>query len=413
MAGIRDDLTIIAVDDTGTGRDGTPIDEAWLDQYTDAIDEWVYSPTNPTIKPRQITDEVETARGTQASLSDWHLVEHNADGTHNLGSGSLATFVTSSQLLGGLGGVNLVTNDDFLLWPDGDSSAPDGYTLAGAGAVIARAGTGLGDTNRKVGDFCAKITRGGADVTLTKSLLSGAAFTRAEYLKQLYACAGAWVLCSTPNVARVAINDGVGTTASSYHTGGGTWEFLAVTRQINVAATQLAFIPQVNNSDVAAYFSGGTLLVLTSNQTLTRYVESPVVYGTIHLASSGNIGVSTNFGRETLARSGIVKDVQCHMKTAPVGSAAIFDVNSWDGGALTSMFSTRPQIADGANDGGAQPDTTYARRCLRGWSGSSRPVGGLLTADIDQIGSGTAGADLHIDVRVLQYVSPLERYQTT
>ena len=412
MAGIRDNITIPVVNDTGTGRDGTPVDEAWSDQLLDAIDAWVYSPTNPTIQPFETTDRVEAARGTAASLDARIDLEHNEDGTHKL-TGTLGSFVTSTQLLGGLGGVNLVTNDDYQLWPDGDSAAPDGYTLAGAGAVIARAGTGLGDTNRKIGDFCAKITRGGADVTLTKTILSGAAFGRADYLKQLYACAGMWVKCSTPNVARVVINDGVGSTASSYHTGGGAWEFLPVTRQINVAATQLALIPQVNNSDVAAYFSGGTLLILTSNQTLTRYVESPVIYGTIHFATSGNITVATNVGRETPARSGIVKDVQCHLKTAPVGSAAIFDVNSWDGASLTSMFSTRPEIGDGVNDGGAQPDTTYARRCLRAFSGASRPVGGLITVDIDQIGSGTAGADLHVDVRVMQYVSPLERYQTT
>jgi hypothetical protein len=388
------------------------VDEAWYDALLDAIDAWVYSPTNPTIQPFETTDRVEAARGTAASLDARLDLEHNEDGTHKL-TGTLSAFVTSTQFLGGLGGVNLITNDDFQLWPDGDSAAPDLYTLAGGGAAIARAGTGLGDTNRKIGDFCAKITRGGADVTLTKPILASAAFTRADYLKGLYACGGAWVKCSSPNVARVAIYDGVGTTTSSYHTGGGAWEFLPVTRPVNVAATVLSIIPQVNNSDVAAYFSGLCCMVLTSSQSLTRYIESPVIYGTIHFASSGAIAIATNFGRETLARPGIVKDVQCHLKTAPVGSAAIFDVNSWDGASLTSMFSTRPQIADGANDGGAQPDTTYARRCLRGFSGSSRPVGGLVTVDIDQVGSGTAGEDLHVDVRVMQYVSPLERFQTT
>jgi hypothetical protein len=405
MAGIRDDITIPVVDDTGTGRDGTPADEAWVDQLLDAIDAWVYSPANPTVQPNDITDEVVTARAAypnlDARLDDLALAS------------SVATNVTAGQMLGGLGGVNLVTVDDFLLWPDGDAAAPDTWTLAGAGATIARAGTGLGDTNRKIGDFCAKITRAGTDVTLTKTLLTGSAFTRADYLKQQYACGGAWVKCSTPNVARVAIFDGVGTTTSAYHTGGGAFEFLPVTRQINIAATALAIIPQVNNSNVAAYFSGATLLILDSSQTLTRYVECPVQYGTMHFAVGGTIAVSTNVGREGPARSGIVKDVQCHLKTAPTGQAAIFDVNSWDGAALTSMFSTRPQIAAAANDGGAQPDTTYARRCLRGFSGSSRPVGGLVTVDIDQVGSGVAGADVHVDVRVMQYVSPLERYQTT
>lgn len=405
MAGIRDDISIPVVNDTGTGRDGTPVDEAWVDQLLDAIDAWVFSPTNPTVQPNDIIDEVVTARAAypnlDARLDDFALAS------------SVVTNVTAGQMLGGLGGVNLVTVDDFLLWPDGDAAAPDTWTLVGAGATIARTGTGLGDTNRKVGDFAARITRAGTDATLTKTLLSGAAFTRADYLKNQYACGGMWVKCSSPTVARVAIFDGVGTTTSAYHTGGGAWEFIPVTRQINIAATQLSLIPQVNNSNVAAYFSGATLLILDSNQTLTRYVECPVVYGTIHFAVSGNIGVATNVGRMPPGRSGIVKDVQCNLKTAPTGAAALFDVNSWDGAALTSMFSVRPQIAIAAFDGGAQPDTTYARRCLRAFSGSSRPVGGLVTMDIDQVGSGVTGADLSVDVRVMQYLSPLERYQTT
>jgi hypothetical protein len=208
------------------------------------------------------------------------------------------------------------------------------------------------------------------------------------------------------------VYDGVGYTYSNYHTGGGTWEFLPVTRQINVAASQLTIIPQVNNSNVSAYFSGVVLLVLNTSQTLVRYIESPTLYGTIHFAANGNVGVATNIGRETPARSGIVKDVQCHAKTAPAGQAIIFDVNTWDGASMTSMFSTRPEIAATANDGGAQPDSTYARRCITAFSGSSRPIGGLLTVDIDQIGTGTVGADVHVDIRVLQYASPLERYQT-
>src|SRR6185295_3294214 len=154
-------------------RDGTPVDEAWVDSEHDVIDVWVYSTTNPTVKPKNITDEVVTARAAypnlDARLDDLALAS------------SVATNITAGQFLGGLGGVNLVTVDDFLLWPDGDAAAPDTYTLAGAGAVITRAGTGLGDTNRKIGDFCAKITRAGTDVTLTKNILTGSAFTRADY----------------------------------------------------------------------------------------------------------------------------------------------------------------------------------------------------------------------------------------
>lgn len=411
MAGVRDDAPVVT-DDTGTGRDGTRVDEAWYDALLDAIDEWVYSATNPTVKPNDIIDEVVEARGTEDSLDDRLDVSLNEDGTLKT-TGVLGGYATTTQLLGGIGGKNLITNDDFLLWAAGDSSATTGDTLAGTGVAIARTGTGLGDTNRKVGDFAAKITRGTTDATLTRSILSGTPFTRANWIIGLYAAGGCWVKCSTANAARVAIYDGVGTATSSYHTGGGSWEFLAVTRQINVSADRLELICQVNNSAVAAHFSGRTLFLIDSNLSLPRHVPCDVVYGTFHFASSGNISVATNIGRVTPSRPGIVKDVQLNLKTAPVGAAAIIDVNTWDGASLTSMFSTKPTIADGANDGGAQPDDTYARRCFVGWSGTSIVTGGRVSVDVDQIGSGTAGADLTVEVRAMQYQSPLDRYQTT
>lgn len=410
MAGIRDNAPVV-VDDDGTGRSGTRVDETWYDALLDAIDAWVYSPTNPTVHPFETTDEVVEARGSTISLDTRLDVSLNEDGTLKT-TGVLGGYATVNQLLGGIGGTNLVTNDDFQLWPSGDSAAPDGDVLAGVGAAIARCGTGLGDTNRYIGDFCAKITRAAADVTLTRSILSGTAFTRADFIKGLYAAGGMWVKTSIANHARVAIYDGVGTSTSSYHTGSGNWEFLAVTRQVNIAADRLELIEQVNNAAGDAYFDGRTLFLIDSNLSLPRYVPCPVLYGTFHFASSGNIATGTNIGRLTPSRSGIVKDVQLHLKTAPVGAAAIIDVNTWDGAAHTSMFSSNPQIADGVNDGNAQPDGTYARRCFVGWSGTSLPTGGRITLDIDQIGSGTAGADLTVEVRAMQYQSALERFQS-
>ena len=395
-------------DDSGTGRDGTVFNEAWVDGVIDAINTQVLSATNPTLKPADTIDEVVTARGSKASLDARLDVSINEDGT--LKSSSLTSYVTLVQFLGGLGGVNLVPNDDFLLWPDGDSSAPDGDTLSGAGATIARCGTGLADTTRKVGDFCAKITRAAADAKLTRQLLSGASFTRGNYIIGLYACGGMWVKCSTPNVARVAIYDGAGYTYSAYHTGGGTFEFLPVARQINALATELSLIECVDNAATNAHFSGRTLMLLDASASLPRYVPTPAQKGTIHFALSGNLAGTTNAARMTPGRSGIVTDVQLYAKTAPTGQAAIFDLNTWDGAALTSMFSTRPQIAAAGNVGQAAPDTTYARRCLRTQSGSSLVVGGLLSLDVDQVGSGVAGADASIDVRVLQYQTPLDKF---
>jgi len=407
MAAITADLPAY-VDDSGTGRDGTVVDVAFLDAWRDAINTQVASATNPTIKPKDTIDEVVAARGSLGTLDTRLDVSINEDGTLKTQS----IYATVTQLLGGIGGVNLVQNDDFLLWPAGDAAAPEGYTLAGTGAACARAGTALGDTNRKIGDFCAKLTRGTTDLTLTRTVLGTAAFARADFLKARYAGGGAWVNCATPNIARVAIYDGVGYAYSAYHTGGGTWEWLPVTRLINLAATRLDIIPQVNNSAVAAYFSGLTLVIIDSDLSLPHELLCPVQVGTFHFAVAGVVSGASNIHGYEPGRPAIVKDVQLFAKTAPTGQALIVDVNSWDGASLTSMFSTRPQIADGVYRGGAQPDTTYARRCLAGNSGASLAVGGELTFDVDQVGSGVAGADLRVEVRVMEYQSPLERFQT-
>jgi len=39
-------------------------------------------------------------------------------------------------------------------------------------------------------------------------------------------------------------------------------------------------------------------------------------------------------------------------------------------------------------------------------------AGGLVTVDIDTVGGTVAGADLGVEIRVMQYTSPLERFQT-
>lgn len=398
------------MDDSGTGRDGTVVNASFLDTIKTAINNQVLSSTNPTLTPEDIIDEVVTARGSIATLDGRLDVSINEDGT--LKSSALTSYATVTQLLGGIGGVNLVQNDDFLVWPAGDAAAPEGYTLAGAGASVARAGTGLADTNRKIGDFACKLTRAAADLTLTKTVLDVAPFTRADFLKSRYAAGGAWILCSTPNAARVAVYDGVGYAYSSYHTGGGTWEWLAVTRQINVAATRLDIIPEVKNAAVAAVFSGLSLVILDGNLTLPHELLCPVQVGTFHFSYAGAVAANSNVHGYEPARMGLVKDVQLFVKTAPTGQALIVDVNTWDGAALTSMFATLPQIADGVYRGGAQPDGTYARRCFKATNGASIAAGGEISFDVDQVGSGVAGSDLRVEVRALEYQSPLERFQT-
>jgi hypothetical protein len=405
------DTDVDPVNDSGTGRDGTRVDETWYDAFVAVIDALIHSVTNTTVTPADIIDEVVEARGSQASLDDRWDEEHNEDGTHDISAGALSTFVTQTDLMGGLGGINLLRNDDFLCWPDGDAAAPLYWPLTGAAAVAGRTGTGLGDTTRKVNDYACKVSRFGTDCFIENSLLSGTAFTRADFLKGKYIAFGMWAKCSTPNIARVQVYDGIAFGSSSYHTGGGTWEWLSVVRQIDSSATEVSVRGVVVNSNGNAVFDGACALLLDSAFELGQYQPGLANYGMFHFGLGGNLSVGTNLERSIYSRGAVVKDVQCLLKTAPTGAAAIFDINTLDSGPYTSMFAAGVTVAAGATRGGGQPDgATYARRCLRGGFGTAALDSSEVTLDVDQVGSGVTGADAVIEVRLLQYSTPLERF---
>jgi hypothetical protein len=62
---------------------------------------------------------------------------------------------------------------------------------------------------------------------------------------------------STANHFRLAISDGVGTTYSSYHTGGGAAEWITVTRTIDAAATEFRVLFY---GDIAGNVNGNTII---------------------------------------------------------------------------------------------------------------------------------------------------------
>lgn len=303
-----------------------------------------------------------------------------------------------------LGETNLLADPTFLIWAAGDTSAPAHYVLSGTGAAIARAGTGLGDTTRKVGKFCAKVMGGAATAVLTQSLLTTTSYD--DYLDGLVVSVGSWVWSASASAARLEINDGFAATNSAFHTGNSTWQWLTASRTIDLAATKLEW--RFNQAaGTTGYVSGPTFLI---GETPPGYfVPAPVLYGTIYFPFAGTLATGTNKGFYTFARPAIVKDVQLQAVTAPATQAVIIDVNQGDGTTQTSMYATRPQIAAAAKFGAAQPDTTYQRRCFTGVSGASG-TNAVLSYDVDQVGTGTAGADLAVQIRCLQYARPLEQF---
>ena len=123
-----------------------------------------------------------------------------------------------------------------------------------------------------------------------------------------------------------------------------------------------------------AVTSGGAAVLTTSTAAFT-------------FSKVGDLVAAAGKGRLKVPMAVTVVDVIATCNTAPVGANAIFDVHK--GG--TTIFTTqgnRPTVAAGDQDGSAAtPDVTAVA------------AGDVLTVDIDQIGSGTAGADATVVIR--------------
>lgn len=388
-------------DDSGTGQDGTVLDSTFFDAIKASIEAEIVSSSNPSETVEGIIDEVVDARGSQASLDARLDVALNEDGTLK----TQASLATLSQLGQQIGAVNLLQNDDFVIWELGNSLAPSGWSLTNL--TVARTGTGLGDTNRKVNDFAVKLTRAATDGNLQQELVNSSELARSDFLKSTVISGGCWVKSSTPNAARIAVTDGATTTFSSYHTGGGAWEWLTVTHTVSNSATNIAVQLTVYNTSSDAYFSGVTAVM--SDVAPTQWQPCPKVYGTIVFRRAGTLAVANALDQFAAARPIFIKDVALRVETAPTGAALIVDIKKYDTGAAgwVSMFSTLPQIAAAAFSGTAQPDGTYSYRCIGGGDADSNSDE-LIRMDITQVGSSVAGANLWCWVRAFQYARPLE-----
>lgn len=113
--------------------------------------------------------------------------------------------------------------------------------------------------------------------------------------------------------------------------------------------------------------------------------------GFIPLSEPGSLATGTGVVPLVMPFSGHIAGVILGVNTAPTGQAILVDVNkSSGGGAYSTIYTTqanRPSVPASSTVGTlAVPDIT------------AFVAGDRFTFDIDQIGSGTAGADLGISV---------------
>lgn len=88
-----------------------------------------------------------------------------------------------------------------------------------------------------------------------------------------------------------------------------------------------------------------------------------------------------------------LRNVHLRVGTAPTGADLIVDVNV-DGTTAFSAQTGRPKIVAGQTSGSAVPAQAGVAVDV--------PVGGVVTIDVDQIGSTVAGSDLNVVVEVVE-----------
>lgn len=120
---------------------------------------------------------------------------------------------------------NHIRNGDFEQGFSG--GVPDRWALVGTGAVSAV------DADSKRAVNAVKVTFGSADSYLKQTAVE------IKFFKGRTMKAWCWVKTSAPNQARIKVSDGVGSSASAYHTGSGVYELLAVTHAVAAGATTI------------------------------------------------------------------------------------------------------------------------------------------------------------------------------
>ena len=162
---------------------------------------------------------------------------------------------------------NLVKNGDFEQSFTG--GIPDFWSLTGAGAASAQ------DSDSKRAANSVKVTFGSAVATLKQSS------DEFKFLQGNKVKTWCFVKSSFTNQARIVVSDGVGSTASAFHTGGGAYELLVVEHTVAGAATELTLELRVESSG-SALFDVAVLVDFNEVRGFIPHVEDvKAVLGTV------------------------------------------------------------------------------------------------------------------------------------
>jgi hypothetical protein len=249
------------------------------------------------------------------------------------------------------------------------------------------------------------VTSGGGAVSSFYQQLLTTSSWDAYFAAKRFQC-GVWVWCASASAVRAFIDDGVTRVYSGFHTGASVWEFLTLPRLSDAASTKLWGGCEAIAS--AVYYASGPTF-LWSDIPPVDFCLPATVEGNIAFGQSGSLIVATDKDRFPFGRPAIVREIMVYAKTAPVTSAATFDVKHWDGSAYQNLCASGPgsiSLAAAAKAVAKAPDGTYRYRCFRGLH-STTDADTLISWDAAAAG-GTAAADVKVSIRTEQYLRPLE-----
>ncbi len=212
---------------------------------------------------------------------------------------------------------NVLINGGFENWTTG---TPDYWSLSGGVATVSKEVSII-----KKGLSSAKVSRAGANCKLAQNISSYTDYRGKSFT------VGAWVLSSQVSQARLAVSDGLKTSYSTYHSGGGTWEFLSTSLLVSQGAQSLGVELQVLNIDGSVFcdvMSGGE----------SKSADYLAIMGHDFYGSGGALTLEASDDDFT-------DDIQSVLSVRPLSNRAILaearllvnpDFEVWDKGNLTA-----------------------------------------------------------------------------
>jgi hypothetical protein len=264
---------------------------------------------------------------------------------------------------------NFAYNDTFAVWGAGTSTVPTGWTAAGVGSTYAK-NTTAGQF--RVGSAGLQVTRSGANCYAAQNI-AAATDSQGDALygpigrwRSKGVTVGAWVYATVASRARLLLSDGVSSSASAYHTGDSTLQWLSVTRTMDASATLVEIRLTVDTGDTSATFSGVTLIEGSALPDHSpggwkgrKCVLTFFSAGTVTAGSTVYLGPSYNNATETNARyrapyRGVARNLRVQLGANVGGSSQTATTNLRKNGSDSS-----PNVTVTINSGAANgSDTT-------------------------------------------------------